>query len=188
MTPHRPVQIFCLIRGDAHDTTRAAHRPAAGIPGGRARSSLTCRNASATGTGPHPGLLAEPAPNPRFAPVSGSKEPPLVFLQLVAIPVHGYDIEYGSDAPREDQPPFPTTLFVVDAGEVAETYVNTASRMTAMSLPILVSSRELLSYRGILGRSWRPLWNADRPPLALRELGHYGWDSLRQRMHRQETR
>ena len=95
---------------------------------------------------------------------------------------------YRSDAPREDQPPFPTTLFMVDNEEVVETYAITASRMTAMSLPILVSSKELLSYRGILGRSWRPLWDAERPPLALRELGAYGWDGLRRRMHRLETR
>lgn len=56
---------------------------------------LTCRNASGTGTGPYPGLLAEPAPDPRFFPVSGSKGPPLVLLQLVPIPVHGYDIHSG---------------------------------------------------------------------------------------------
>ena len=95
---------------------------------------------------------------------------------------------YRSDAPRDDQPPFPTTLFMVDTEEVADTYASTASRMTAMSLPILVSGRDILSYRGILGRSWRPLWDAERPPLALRELGSYGWDGLRRRMHRLETR
>ncbi|MDE2780749.1 MAG: replication-relaxation family protein [Chloroflexota bacterium] len=94
---------------------------------------------------------------------------------------------YRSDAPRDDQPPFPTTLFMVDTEDVAETYASTASRMPAMKLPILVSSRELLSYRGILGRSWRPLWDGKRPPLALRELGEYEWDGLRRRMRRQET-
>ncbi len=77
---------------------------------------------------------------------------------------------------------------MVDTEEVAETYASTASRMTAMALPILVSSRGLLSYRGILGRSWRPLRDADSPPLALPELGAWGWDSLRRRMHRLETR
>ena len=106
----------------------------------------------------------------------------------VAARLRPYLRYYRSDAPREDQPPFPTTLFMVDTEEVAETYAGTASRMTAMSLPILVSSRELLSYRGILGRSWSPLWNADSPPLALSELGGYGWDGLRRRMHRLETR
>ena len=105
----------------------------------------------------------------------------------VAARLRPYIRYYRSDAPRDDQPPFPTTLFVVDTEEVAETYSSTASRMPAMKLPILVSSRELLSYRGILGRSWRPLWDAERPPLALRELGEYEWDKLRRRMHRRET-
>ena len=91
-------------------------------------------------------------------------------------------------APAMTSRSFPTTLFVVDTEEVAETYAGTASRMTAMTLPILVSSRELLSYRGILDRSWRPLWDAERPPLALRELAAYEWDGLRRRMRRQETR
>ena len=106
----------------------------------------------------------------------------------VAARLRPYSRYYRSDAPRDDQPPFPTTLFVVDTEEVAETYASTASRMPAMTLPILVSSRELLSYRGILGRSWRALWDGERPPLALRELGTYQWDTLRRRMHRQETR
>ncbi len=105
----------------------------------------------------------------------------------VAARLRPYIRYYRSDAPRDDQPPFPTTLFVVDTEEVAETYASTASRMPTMKLPILVSSRELLSYRGMLGRSWRPLWDGKRPPLALRELGEYEWDKLRRRMHRQET-
>ena len=105
----------------------------------------------------------------------------------VAARLRPYIRYYRSDAPRDDQPPFPTTLFVVDTEEVAETYASTASRMPAMTLPILVSSRELLSYRGMLGRSWRPLWDGKRPPLALRELGVYEWDKLRRRMRRQET-
>ena len=106
----------------------------------------------------------------------------------VAARLRPYLRYYRSDVPRDDQPPFPTTLFMVDTEEVAETYASTASRMTNMALPILVSSRELLSYRGLLGRSWRPLWDAESPPLALRELGAYGWDGLRRRMHRLETR
>ena len=106
----------------------------------------------------------------------------------VAARLRPYSHYYRSDAPSNDQPPFPTTLFLVDTEEVAETYASTASRMTSMALPILVSSREALSDRGILGRSWRPLWDVERPPLALRELGAYGWDTLRRRMHRQETR
>ena len=105
----------------------------------------------------------------------------------VAARLRPYIRYYRSDAPRDDKPPFPTTLFVVDTKEVAETYASTASRMPAMTLPILVSSRELLSYRGILDRSWRPLWEPERAPLALRELGEYEWDKLRRRMRRQET-
>ena len=105
----------------------------------------------------------------------------------VAARLRPYIRYYRSDAPRDDQPPFPTTLFVVDTEEVAKTYASTASRMPTMKLPVLVSSRELLSYRGMLGRSWRPLWDAERPPLALRELGAYEWDKLRRRMRRQET-
>ena len=114
----------------------------------------------------------------------------------VAARLRPYSRYYRSDAPRNDQPPFPTTLFVVDTEEVAETYAGTASRMPAMTLPILVSSREVLSDRGLLGRSWRPLWGGESPPLALRELGRYEWDGLRRyewdglrrRMRRRETR
>ena len=105
----------------------------------------------------------------------------------VAARLRPYIRYYRSDAPRDDQPPFPTTLFVVDTEEVAETYASTASRMPAMALPILVSSRELLSDRGILGRSWRTLWDGERPPLALRNLDDYEWDGLRRRMRRRET-
>ena len=76
-----------------------------------------------------------------------------------------YDSYYWSPAPKEDQPPFPTTLFVVDTEEVEEAYVSTAARMTRMSLPILVSCRTVLSTIGILGRSWRPLWEPESPRL-----------------------
>ncbi len=106
----------------------------------------------------------------------------------VAARLSPYVRYYRSDAPRGDQPPFPTTLFLVDAEEVAETYASTASSMTAMKLPILVSSREALSDRGLLGRSWRPLWEPECPPVELRELGAWEWDGLRRRMRRAETR
>ncbi len=106
----------------------------------------------------------------------------------VAARLRPYLRYYRSDAPQGDQPPFPTTLFLVDTEEVAETYVNTASHMTAMALPILVSSREVLSDRGVLGRSWRPLWEPECPPVALGELGAWEWDGLRRRMRRAETR
>ena len=89
-----------------------------------------------------------------------------------------YTRYYWSNEPGQDQPPFPTTLFVVDGEEVEVTYVNTAARMNLMTLPILVSCSSALSRAGILGRSWRPLWAPESPRLALSELSSYGWDSL----------
>ena len=59
--------------------------------------------------------------------------------------------------------PFPVTLFVVDNEEVEETYARTASRMKLMTLPILVSCLPVLTRRGLLGRSWRPLWESRAP-------------------------
>ncbi len=50
-----------------------------------------------------------------------------------------YTSYYWSIEPGEDQPPFATTLFVVDTEEVEATYVRTSVRMSRMSLPILVS-------------------------------------------------
>ena len=64
-----------------------------------------------------------------------------------------YESYYCSPAPKEDQPPFPTTLFVVDTEEVEDTYVCTASQLATMSLPILVSCITVLSATGILGQS-----------------------------------
>ena len=93
-----------------------------------------------------------------------------------------YESYYWSNEPKEDQPPYPTTLFVVDREEVEATYVRTASRMSLMSLPILISCRPVLSRAGILGRSWRPLWEPASPRLALSELGGYRWDALYHRM------
>ena len=93
-----------------------------------------------------------------------------------------YESYYWSSAPKEDHPPFPTTLFVVDTEEVESTYVSTAARMTRMSLPILVSCIPVLSTAGILGKSWRPLWDAESPRLALSGLRAYRWDSLYHRM------
>ena len=74
---------------------------------------------------------------------------------------------YWSNEPKDDQPPYPVTLFVVDTEEVEATYVRTAARMSRMSLPILVSCLPVLSHTGILGRSWRPLWEAESPRLSL---------------------
>ena len=100
----------------------------------------------------------------------------------VAARMRPYTSYYWSTAPGDDQPPFPTTLFVVDTEDVEETYLSTAARMTLMTLPVLVSCSPVLSRTGILGRSWRPLWEPDSPRLALSELRAYGWDSLYHRM------
>ena len=93
-----------------------------------------------------------------------------------------YTRYYWSPEPGEDQPPFPTTLFVVDSEDVEATYVRTAAHMTRMSLPILVSCMPVLSTTGILGRSWHPLWEPESPRLALSGLRAYSWDSLYHRM------
>ena len=93
-----------------------------------------------------------------------------------------YSRYYSSTEHEDDQPPFPVTLFVVDTEEVEDTYVSTAARMTRMSLPILVSCKPVLSTAGILGKSWRPLWQSESPRLALAELRAYQWDSLYKRM------
>ena len=89
---------------------------------------------------------------------------------------------YWSTEPGDDQPPFPTTLFVVDTEEVEATYVRTAARISRMSLPVLVSCRPVLSTTGILGRSWHPLWEPESPRLLLSGLRGYQWDSLYHRM------
>ena len=93
-----------------------------------------------------------------------------------------YESYYWSPEHKDDQPPFPTTLFVVDTEEVEDTYVRTASQLATMSLPILVSCIPVLSNAGILGRSWRPLWEPDSPRRALSDLDAYQWDSLYHRM------
>ena len=93
-----------------------------------------------------------------------------------------YRSYYWSNEPGDDQPPFPTTLFVVDTEEVEATYVRTAAHMSRMSLPIFVSCTSVLSRKGILGRSWYPLWEPESPRRALSELRLYQWDSLYHRM------
>ena len=126
-----------------------------------------------------------------------SIEPTLVYVKLLpdpagtmrGIPRHPrgvlarlrpYESYYWSPEYKEDQPPFPTTLFVVDTEGVEDTYVHTATRMSRMSLPILVSSIPVLSIAGILGRSWRPLWEPESPRLPLSGLSAYqgSWLSL----------
>ena len=95
-----------------------------------------------------------------------------------------YESYYWSPEHKEDQPPFPTTLFVVDTEEVEDTYVRTATQLATMSLPILVSCIPVLSAHGILGKSWRPLWLSESPRLSLSGLNAYQWDSLYHRMRR----
>ena len=52
-----------------------------------------------------------------------------------------YESYYWSPEHKDDQPPFTTTLFVVDTEEVEATYVRTVARMSRMSLSILVFSQ-----------------------------------------------
>ena len=93
-----------------------------------------------------------------------------------------YESYYWSPEHKEDQPPYPVTLFVVDTEEVEETYVHTAALRSRMSLPIFVSCIPVLSNTGILGPSWRPLWEPEFPRLPLSMLRAYQWDSLYHRM------
>ena len=93
-----------------------------------------------------------------------------------------YTRYYHSNEPGEDQPPYPVTLFVVDTEEVEATYVSTAAHMTLMTVPALVSCVPVLSHTGILGPSWRPLWEPESPRLPLSGLRAYQWDSLYNRM------
>ena len=93
-----------------------------------------------------------------------------------------YESYYWSNEHKEDQPPYPVTLFVVDTEDVEDTYVRTAARMSRMSLPIFVACIPALSNTGILGRSWRPLWEPESPRLPLSALRAYQWDSLYHRM------
>jgi len=93
-----------------------------------------------------------------------------------------YESYYWSPEHKDDQPPFPVTLFFVDTEEVEDTYVNTAAQVSRMSLPILVSCIPVLSRTGILGKSWRPLWESESPRLPLSGLRAFQWDSLYHRM------
>ena len=93
-----------------------------------------------------------------------------------------YRSYYWSPEHKDDQPPYPVTLFVVDTEEVEGTYVRTAAHMSRVSLPIFVSCIPVLSHTGILGRSWRPLWEPESPRLPLSALRAYHWDSLYHRM------
>ena len=91
---------------------------------------------------------------------------------------------YRQGEPEKDHPPFPFTLFVVDGEDVEETYVQTASVMRAMTIPVLVSYRPVLERFGILGRSWRPMWEPVSPRLRLSELRAYRWSPVYNVMRR----
>ena len=104
-------------------------------------------------------------------------------LQGVIARLKPYMSYYWSNEPKDDQPPYPVTLFVVDPEAVEATYVRTAARMSRMSLPIFVSCTPALSDTGILGKSWRPLWEPESPRRSLSMLRAYQWDSLYHRMH-----
>ena len=88
---------------------------------------------------------------------------------------------YRSSDIDGDMPPFPITLFVVDSEDVESTYVATAAAM-GLSLPILVSSKPALARAGILGRSWRLLWEPDSPRRRLADLARYAFSRLDRRM------
>ena len=60
--------------------------------------------------------------------------------------------------------------------------MRTGAHLSQMSLPIFVSCIPALSTAGILGRSWRPLWEPESPRLPLSALRAYHWDSLYNRM------
>ena len=70
----------------------------------------------------------------------------------------------------------------MDTEDVEATYVRTAARMSRMSLPILVACIPALSNTGIMGPSWRPLWEPESPRLPLSGLRAYQWNSLYHRM------
>ena len=93
-----------------------------------------------------------------------------------------YEDYYWSNEHKEDLPPYPVTLFVVDTEEVEETYLITAGRMHRMSLPVLASCTPVLSTTGVLGESWRPLWAPSSPRLRLSHLSDYVYDPLYHRM------
>ena len=66
----------------------------------------------------------------------------------VIVRLRPYESYYWSPEHKDDQPPFPTTLFVVDTEEVEDTYVRTASQRATMSLPILVSASPSCQTKG----------------------------------------
>ena len=95
-----------------------------------------------------------------------------------------YQAYYASDDTRGDLPGLPLCLFVVDTERVAGTYVATARADRLLRLPILVSSIPEMETGGILGQSWRPLWEPDSPRMTLAEAAGYTWYRHDGRMER----
>ena len=94
-----------------------------------------------------------------------------------------YESYYWSPEHKEDQPPYPVTLFVVDTEEVEDTYVRTAARMSRMSLPIFVSCIPALSQHGDTGTFMASTMGAGIPTTAaVRTACLPKWDSPYHRM------
>ena len=72
-----------------------------------------------------------------------------------------YRSYYWSNEHRDDQPPYPVTLFVVDTEDVEDTYVRTAAQISRMSLPIFVSCISALSKQEYLASRGVPLWESN---------------------------
>lgn len=60
----------------------------------------------------------------------------------------------------------------------------TARADRLLRLPILVSSIPELETKGILGPSWRPLWEPDSPRMTLADAAGYTWYRHDGRMER----
>ena len=97
-----------------------------------------------------------------------------------------YQEYYTSFDTSGDLPSLPLCLFVVDTESVAETYVETARADPLLQLPILVAPMPKLATTGILGPSWRPLWEPDSPTVRLSAATAYSWNRLNQRMGRRD--
>ena len=76
-----------------------------------------------------------------------------------------YTSYYWSPEHEDDQPPFPTTLFVVDTEDVEATYLSTAARVSLLSLPSSCPAGPSCHGRGY--------W--DRPGIHCGSRNHRDW-------------
>ena len=76
-----------------------------------------------------------------------------------------YTSYYWSTEPGEDQPPFPTTLFVVDTEDVEDTYLSTAARVSLLRCPSSCPAGPSCHGRGY--------W--DRPGIHCGSRNHRDW-------------